>query len=705
MSNTADPYLWLEEVTDDKALDWVRTRNTETTAALASAEFDLIEARVREVLDTDARIPYARRRGEYLYNFWRDASHVRGLWRRTTMEEYRKDTPEWDVLLDLDAVAEAEGENWVWSGAQVRRPDQKIALVTMSRGGADATVVREFDLETRAFRDQESGGFFVSEAKTDIGYIDADSVYIGTDFGEGSLTDSGYPRIAKRWKRGTPLSEAALVYEGQSSDISISAWHDRTPGFERDFVQRATDFYNAELYLIEGEDLTLVETPTDATTSIYKQWLLIRTMTDWTVGDTTYRAGALLATEFDRFMAGDRELTVLFSPDDHRSLHQFAWTENHLLIVTLVDVKTELRVLTPGADGWDDQPLDGLPELTSIEIVGTDAEENGDEFFLSSSGYLTPATLLFGTVGGNIEALKQAPSFFDTDGLTVAQHFATSLDGTAIPYFVIRREDSAGSAPGSTGHSAGSAPHSTGHSAGSAPGPTLLYGYGGFEISMTPSYSGATGLAWLERGGTYVVANIRGGGEYGPEWHTQVLRAGRHKVHEDFAAVARDLVTRGITTPDQLGAQGGSNGGLLMGIMLTKYPELFGALVCQVPLLDMKRYHLLLAGASWVAEYGNPEDPDEWAFISKYSPYQNILGPDEKTYPPILIATSTRDDRVHPGHARKMTARLEELGHDVSYFENIEGGHGGAADNAQLAFKTALSFQFLWRRLTGGWRI
>lgn len=674
MSNAIDPYLWLEEVTADEALDWVRTRNAATTAALAGDEFDATEARILEVLDTDARIPYARRRGEYLYNFWRDASHVRGIWRRTTMDEYRKDEPAWDVLLDLDAVAAAESENWVWSGAQVLRPDQKIALVTMSRGGADATVVREFDLESRTFRDD---GFFVPEAKTDVGYMDADTVYVGTDFGDGSLTDSGYPRIAKRWHRGTPLAEATTVFEGEASDISISAWHDRTPGFERDFVQRATDFYNAELYLLEGDALTLVETPTDATTSVHKQWLLIRTMTEWTVGDVTYPSGALLATNFDDFVDGSRDITVLFRPDAHRSLHQWAWTENHLLVVTLVDVATEIGIYTPRADGWSDTPLTGLPELTSIEIVGTDGEENGDEFFLSSSGYLTPATLLFGTVGGGVEALKQAPSFFDTEGLTVAQHFATSLDGTAIPYFVVRKEPADGS-----------------------PAPTLLYGYGGFEISLTPSYSGATGSAWLEKGGTYVVANIRGGGEYGPDWHTQVLRAGRHKVHEDFAAVARDLVDRGITTPSQLGAQGGSNGGLLMGIMVTKYPELFGAIVCQVPLLDMKRYHLLLAGASWVAEYGNPDDPDEWAFISEYSPYQNVIGPAEKTYPPILIATSTRDDRVHPGHARKMAARLEETGHTVRYFENIEGGHGGAADNAQLAFKTALTYRFLWNTLS-----
>ncbi|MEW2015545.1 prolyl oligopeptidase family serine peptidase [Rhodococcus sp. NPDC076796] len=674
MAISDDPYLWLEDVTGDAALAWVREKNEVTVEALSGTAFDATEASIREILDTDARIPYARRRGQFLYNFWRDAEHVRGLWRRTTMDEYRTENPAWDVLLDLDALASSEDENWVWGGAQVLRPDQRLALVTLSRGGADATVVREFDLDSRTFRAPEDGGFALPEAKTDIGWIDADTVFVGTDFGPDSLTESGYPRITKRWRRGTSLDDAETVYEGESQDISISAWHDRTPGFERDFVQRATDFYNSETYVLDGSALTRIPAPTDASTSVHENWLLVRTMTPWTVGEQTYPAGALLAADFDEFISGTIALTVLFAPDTHTSLHQYAWTENHLLLVTLQDVRTQLHVLTPRTNEWVSTTVDGLSDLTSTEIIGTDAEENGDEFFLSSSGYLTPATLLVGTVGGELEVLKQAPAFFDADGLTVEQFFARSDDGTDIPYFVVRRADS-------------------------SPGPTLLYGYGGFEISMTPGYSGATGRAWLERGGTYVVANIRGGGEYGPSWHTQVLRAGRHLVHEDFAAVARDLVTRGITTTEQLAAQGGSNGGLLMGIMVTKYPELFGALVCQVPLLDMKRYHLLLAGASWVAEYGNPDDPDEWEFISQYSPYQNVVSASERRYPPILIATSTRDDRVHPGHARKMAARLAELGHDVSYYENIEGGHGGASDNAQLAFKTALTYEFLWRHL------
>lgn len=401
--------------------------------------------------------------------------------------------------------------------------------------------------------------------------------------------------------------------------------------------------------------------------SVYCDHMLVRLRSDW----LGYPAGSLLATDYPSFLEGSRDMTVLFTPDEHTSLEQYTWTRNHLLMVTLRDVQTRMRVLTPGPDGWSDEELDGLPGATSTSIIDVDPRE-GDDFFLNSSGFTTPATLLSGTVGQPLEAIKQAPSFFDSDSITVTQHFATSDDGTQVPYFVV------------------------GSSTGAA-SPTLLYGYGGFENSMVPAYSGGVGRAWLERGNTYVIANIRGGGEYGPTWHTQALKANRHKVFEDFAAVAKDLVARGITTTEQLGIQGGSNGGLLMGVMLTRYPHLFGAIVCQVPLLDMKRYHLLLAGASWVAEYGDPDNPDEWRFLSEYSPYQNT-DPDA-AYPPILITTSTRDDRVHPGHARKMVALLEEQGHEVWYYENIEGGHGGAADNAQAAFKSALTFAFLTEKL------
>ncbi|WAL67426.1 prolyl oligopeptidase family serine peptidase [Amycolatopsis cynarae] len=663
-----DPFQWLEDVTGDAALDWVRARNAETLDELTSGErFARLRDGIREVLDADDRIPYIRRRGDHFYNFWQDAAHPRGLWRRTTLEEYRKDAPEWEILLDVDALAEAEGENWVWQGAAVLRPDYRIGLVELSRGGADASVVREFDLDRRAFVED---GYRLPEAKSRVGWIDEDLIYVGTDFGEGSLTTSGYPRVIKEWRRGTPLSAATTVYEGKPEDVSVFAYHDPTPGFERDFVGRSLDFYRVEKYLRTAERLVRIEVPEDANTSVHREWLLIRLRSPWEVNAREYAAGTLLAARFDDYLAGSRELTVLFEPDAHTSLEDYVWTRNHLLLSTLSDVRSELHVLSPG-EGWRREPLAGSSEFGVAEIIGTDPEHS-DEYLLSTSGFTEPPTLKYGHVREEVETLKSSPARFDAADITVDQFFATSPDGTQIPYFVVR-------------------PHAAG-------GPALLTGYGGFEVSNLPGYSGVTGRGWLARGGTYVLANIRGGGEYGPGWHTQAIKENRYRVYEDFAAVAADLVDRGITTADRLGIQGGSNGGLLMGVMLTRYPELFGAIVCQVPLLDMRRYHLLLAGASWMAEYGDPDDPIEWDFIRRYSPYQNVHSGGK--YPPTLFMTSTRDDRVHPAHARKMVAKMLEQGHDVRYYENIEGGHGGAADNEQLARKWALLFEFLWERLS-----
>lgn len=656
----ADPYLWLEDVTGDAALDWVRSHNEPTLAQLGDDEFEAMRAEALEVLDTDARIPYVRRRGKYLYNFWRDETNPRGLWRRTTLESYRTEQPDWDVVIDVDELARTDDTNWVWAGADVIEPDHSLALISLSRGGADAVVVREFDMRTRAF---VPGGFELPEAKTQISWEDEDTLLVGTDFGEGSLTDSGYARLVKRWRRGTPLADAVQVYAGERTDVIVAASVDRTPGYQRTLISRAVDFFNDEIYELRDGQLVRIDAPTDASLSVHRGWLLIELRTDW----DNYRAGSLLAADYNEFVSGTKNLTVVFEPDERTSLHQYSWTRNKLVLVTLADVASHVQIVTPGT--WTAVDLAGVPPNTNTVIAGADSD--GDEIFLDSSGFLTPSQLLHGTADGPVSPIKAAPGFFDTTGLQVSQHFATSADGTSIPYFVVGR-------PG-------------------AAGPTLLGGYGGFEVSRTPGYDGVLGRLWLARGGTYVLANIRGGGEYGPGWHTQAMREGRHLVDEDFAAVAADLVARGVTTVDRLGAQGGSNGGLLMGIMLTRYPDRFGALVCSVPLLDMKRFHLLLAGASWMAEYGNPDDPGDWEFISKYSPYQNISA--DRTYPPILITTSTRDDRVHPGHARKMTAALEEAGHPVSYYENIEGGHGGAADNSQAAFRSALIYRYLWQTI------
>lgn len=674
--NVTDPYLWLEEVTDERALDWARAHNSVVVEQFAASDrFRELEQRILDMLDTDTKIAYPGRRGSWLYNFWRDAEHPRGLWRRTTFAEYAKESPDWDVLIDLDALATAEDENWVWGGAAVLRPDQSRTLISLSRGGADAKVVREFDMATRKFIDPADGGFFLPEAKSEIRWIDIDAVYLGTDFGPGSLTDSGYPRIAKRWQRGTELADAVTVFEGEAGDVAVSAGYDRTPGYERHYIGRATDFFNEEVYLLETDGtLRHLDVPTDASESWYKDWLLVRLKSPWEVGGNAYPAGALLAIDFEKFLSGAREFEVIFTPDAHTSLHGYGWTENHLLLITLEDVQTKLYVVTPSADGWRRESLADTPPMATTSVMNLDPLEGGDDFMLTTSGFTTPATLLSSSVGGDTEQLKQEPGFFDADGIETEQFFATSDDGTQVPYFVIRHRDRKGT-----------------------PGPTVMSGYGGFEVSRTPAYSGASGMGWLERGGTWVMTNIRGGGEYGPQWHTSVQKANRHKVYEDFAAIAKDLVARGITTADQLGAVGGSNGGLLMGVMLTRYPELFGAIVCQVPLLDMKRYHLLLAGASWIAEYGDPDKPEEWEYISKYSPYQNAKA--DVAYPPILLTTSTRDDRVHPGHARKMAALLEEQGHEFWYHENIEGGHGGAADNKQSAFQAGLIYEFFTQML------
>jgi len=676
-----DPHLWLEAVEDPNALEWVRHHNAMAEAELAATpEFKALEAELVAIYDSTDKIPGVYKQGAWYYNFWRDEQHERGIWRRTTLDEYRKPAPAWELLLDLDALNAVEGTNWVWGGANCLRPPAgepyTRCLVNLSRGGADATVTREFDLLDQAF---VNDGFERPEAKGGMDWIDQDTVYVYTDFGPGSMTGSGYPRIAKRWTRGTPLSAAQEVYAGQADDMYIAAGHDDTPGFERDYVSRTLAFYNDELYLRSADGgLTKIDAPNSANKGFHRQWITFELREPWTVGGNTYPAGALLVAEIERFMAGERVFDVLFEPTATTSLAGMSFTQHHLVLNVLDDVKNRLFVLTHTGNGWTRRPLAGVPEFGTVSARAVDADES-DAIWLTVTDYLTPTTLLLGDVSEGApapEILKTQPAFFDASRHLVEQHFATSDDGTRVPYFLVRPK----------------------HLAFDGNTPTLLYGYGGFEISLTPGYSGSVGKGWLERGGVYVVANIRGGGEYGPGWHQAALKANRHKAYEDFAAVARDLIARKITSPSRLGIRGGSNGGLLMGNMLTRYPELFGAIVIQVPLLDMQRYNKLLAGASWMAEYGNPDIPEEWEYLQSFSPY-HLFDP-ARTYPPTLLLTSTRDDRVHPGHARKMYAKMREAGKDVRYYENIEGGHGGAANNRQAAHMDALYLTFLWQQLS-----
>jgi prolyl oligopeptidase len=667
-----DPYLWLEDVTGDKALEWARARNVESAKVLETGDFATLERRILDILDSDARIPYVEKLGPWYYNLWKDAKNPRGLWRRTTLEEYRKEQPDWETVIDVDALGAAENENWVWHGADCLKPDYKRCLLSLSRGGADASVVREFDLESKSF---VKDGFFLPEAKSfGTGWLDADTLYVGTDLGPGSMTESGYPRIAKVWRRGTPLGQAETVFEGTPDDVAVAAFRDHTKGFVRDFVHRSITFYTNELFLRRDGKLVKIEKPDSADASVHRDLLLVQLRDDWTVGGRTYPAGALIAADFEGFLKGERRFDVLFEPTERKSLAGFSPTLGRVLVNELDNVKNRVYVLSRENGKWTREPLPGMPEFGTVTASAVDEDES-DDYFMTVTDYLTPTSLFLGTVGKGAQKLKQLPAFFDAKGLAVSQHEAVSKDGTRVPYFQVARKDLVLDGKN----------------------PTLLYGYGGFESSEVPVYSPGQGAAWLEKGGVYVVANIRGGGEFGPKWHQAALKANRHKAYEDFIAVAEDLVRRKVTSTPHLGIRGGSNGGLLVGNMLTMRPDLFGAVVCQVALLDMRRYNVLLAGASWMGEYGDPDDPKEWEFIRAFSPYHNVK--DGVTYPPTLVMTSTRDDRVHPGHARKMTALMLEKKQDVLYYENIEGGHGGAADNKQQAHMNALAYAFLWQKL------
>ena len=667
-----DPYLWLEEVEGAKALDWVRAQNAVSQKQLeADPHFQATFDRLLAIYDSDARIPDVELRDGWLYNFWRDAKHPRGIWRRTSPAEFRKDAPKWETVLDLDALAASENENWVWKGAECLPSDDRRCLLKLSRGGADAHVVREFDIRTRGFVED---GFSLPEAKHEIEWRDADHVLVTTDTGEGSLTTSGYPRVVRLWKRGTKVASATVLYEALPADVAVGVAVFPAPGRPRVIVQRAITFFEYAYFLHSGDHLAPLPVPADADLDLLQDQLLLRLRSDWNIVGHRYARGSLIAMPLVKFIEGRRDFQVLFEPTAQRSLDGYARVKNGLLLNQLDNVRGRVTALRYRKGAWARQEV-AVPESGVAEARALDPDES-DQYHLHVQSFTEPPRGLEGVLQREgHRPLKQQPAFFDARGLEISQHVATSPDGTRVPYFEVGR----------AGRKA------------NGQQPTLLYAYGGFEVSLTPGYHAGVGAAWLERGGTYVLANIRGGGEFGPGWHQSAIKENRQRAYDDFAAVAQDLIKRGVTSPAHLGIQGGSNGGLLVGVAMTQRPDLYGAVVCQVPLLDMRRYHRLLAGASWMGEYGDPDDPAQWAYLSRYSPYQNLEP--GKRYPPILLTTSTRDDRVHPGHARKMTARLMELDQPVLYYENIEGGHGGAANNRQKAYMGALAYTYLWRTL------
>ena len=669
-ANDDDPYLWLEGVEDEKALEWAKNRSDNDTAVLkAVPEFSEFYDEFVEMYNSQDRIPTPAFRADHIYNYWQDEGHVKGIWRRTSLADFEGNESKWETVLDIDALAEADGENWGWKGADCLKPEYRRCLISLSRGGADATVVREFDTVTKAF---VADGFELSEAKSFTSWKDENTLWVGTDFGPGSLTESGYPRITREWKRNGSLGEARTVFEGSREDALLFTYSTHTPEGRYDIVSVVPEFFRGINYMLLGSRKVKLDLPEDAQLrGFFKDHMLISLRSPWETGGSEYPEGGLIAIGVDDFLAGSRQFKVIFAPAERTSLGEVRATPNYLLYTTLDNVRGRLYRVGMTKGDWREDEIE-LPGLGTVGI-GSSSDATGD-FFFTYTDFLTPSGLYLVRDDRNPEPVKSSPAWFDSTGMDVVQHEAVSKDGTRIPYFLVMPK---------------------GFEADSS-NPTLINAYGGFEVSQLPYYSGTIGTAWLSRGGVFVLANIRGGGEFGPKWHQGAVREKHQNNFDDLVAVAEDLIDRKVTSPANLGIIGGSQGGLLVGGAFVQRPDLFNAVVSAVPLFDMKRFHKLLAGASWMVEYGDP-DTDDWEFMKLWSPYQNL----EKSadYPDVFFWTNTRDDRVHPAHARKAVAKMTDMEHKVYYYENIEGGHAAGADLNSQAYTNALTYAFLWMKL------
>jgi prolyl oligopeptidase len=664
-----DPYLWLEDVEGAGALAWVEAQNSATLAKFGNAAFASDRDTLTGILNRPDNIPFVVRRGDYLYNFWKDAKNPRGLWRRTTLDSFRMEQPDWDIILDVDVLAVQEKEDWVWHGASTLPGTHDLAILSLSRGGGDATVLREFDIAARAF---VKGGFYLPEAKGGTDWLDRDTLLLSSAYGRDMATTSGYSRTVRLWRRGADVDAAPVLIETTPESMGLWASVDRTQDAETVWFADKPAFFDTVLWLgNRSGPKTKLDLPTDIAIEAHRGWLVVKRRTEWTVGGKTYAPDTLLGTSLPAFLGGARDFTVLFEPGERRALEHFFWSDGRLVVSILDELKPVFEVLTPADGGWARSTLPGLPEIGVVNVWRFDMEEeegNGD-LLANAQDPITPATMTLIERGAAPVVLKRAPRTFTADGLAVTRHEAISIDGERIPYVQVGPAGETGDAP------------------------VHMKGYGGFGLSNLPYYSSAIGKLWLERGGTSVTANIRGGGEFGTRWHDAGRLARKPLSHDDFAAVAADLVKRGVTRPDRIAAEGGSNGGILITNMLTRYPDRFGALFCTIPLIDMRRYSKLLAGASWIAEYGDPDKPEEWAFLQTYSAYHQA-GPGRR-YPPILLGTTRRDDRVHPGHARKMAAKLQAMGYEAYFYEPAAGGHGYGKDNKETAAFIALGYAFL----------
>lgn len=665
-----DPYVWLEDITGAEAVAWADAHSQGTLAALDTPAFRRDCETLAALLDRPGKLPFIARRGAFIYNFWQDATNPRGLWRRASLASFRTDAPAWETVLDVDALAAAENEDWTWAGARTLPGTHDRAIVSLSRGGSDASVLREFDMATTSF---VADGFRLPEAKGEAAWWDRDTLILSSAFG-GDVTASGYARTVRLWRRGEEPTAARTIFETDKDNMMAAAGVDRTADAPRVWFYDKPGFFDTRMWLGDASGpRQQLDVPSHATTDAHGDWLLIKPQKPWQVSGTTYAPDTLLGTSLSAFFAGAREFTTLYTPGDRRTLDGWFWNEGTLVLSILDELKPRFQAFTPSAEGWCESALPALPAQGVVHLGRLDIEDReGDgAMVMTSEDPLTPPTLSIILAGRAPQIMKQSSRAFDPIGLVVTQHEAVSSDGERIPYTQVGPQKETGDAP------------------------VLMNGYGGFRVSMTPTYTGAAiGKLWLERGGTYVQTNIRGGDEFGTRWHDAGLREKKPRSHDDFAAVAADLVRRGVTVPKRIAAQGGSNGGILISNMLTRYPERFGALLCLIPLIDMRRYSKLLAGASWVAEYGDPDAPDDWAFLQHYSAYHTAEP--GKSYPPILIATTRKDDRVHPGHARKFAAKLEAMGYaNARYYELEGGGHGTGRTNAERARFTALGLAFL----------
>jgi prolyl oligopeptidase len=665
-----DPFIWLEDVDAEKSLEWVEKWNEKSLKVLTSQpDYQNIYKKNLEIYNSTDRIAAPSIYGNFIYNFWQDKEHVRGIWRRTSLQSYLSEKPSWETVIDIDKISEEDNEKYVFKGATGLYPDYNIFLVSLSKGGGDAVIVKEFNAESKTFIE---GGFSLPEAKGSASWINKNTLMVSTDFGDG-MTTSGYPKQVKIWKRGTELKDAKLVFEGNENDMGIWGYTLPTENKTYQLIMQKTSFYSGNYFVIEKGELIKLELPEDIElSSIFNKLVIFQLKSDWTINGKTYKQGSVVSINYDELISKKKNLQLIVEPDERSSVTGISNTKNVLLVNMLNNVKSELYKYTWNGK-WVKERIDA-PQFGNISLGATD--ENSDNYFFYFTNFLKPSTIYNGNAKtGKFEKVKSLPSFFPTDKYKVEQFEATSNDGMKIPYFVVSSKTT--KLDGKN--------------------PTLLYAYGGFEIPMLPSYNATTGTAWLEKGGVYVLANIRGGGEFGPKWHQAGLKEKRQRIYDDFHSVAKSLIEKKITSAKNLGIFGGSNGGLLVGVAFTQRPDLYNAVVCAVPLLDMKRYNKLLAGASWMAEYGNPDIPEEWKYIKRYSPYQNVKpGMD---YPEVFFTTSTRDDRVHPGHARKMVAKMDELGYKIYYFENTEGGHAGASTNEQRAKMYALIYSYLQMKL------